>query len=104
MGAATDQAMRSTLTAILAALRSSPQFEEVAANTAGPVLDLTTKGQGYCRRIMPLADGTIVVRERGDGTEAGSDVLRTLTVKASIEEPIEATALVSNSGAVKVYW
>ncbi len=96
MGALTDQAMRAALDAILAALRSSSEYEEIAIN-AGPVLDLTGRGDGYCRRIVPLDDGTIVVRQ-SDST------LRTLTVKESVAEDIEAIALVSNTVAVKIYW
>jgi hypothetical protein len=77
------------------ALRPSPVYEQFAISTASSVL---TRGDyTYCRRIMPLADGTIVVTQR-DGNS------KTLTVVSGLEEPIEATMLMSNTCALKVYW
>jgi hypothetical protein len=97
MGAQTEQDIRALLEALLAATRSSGEYEEYPANTTGPALDLTGRGDGYCREIMPLADGTIVVRQR-------DTTLRTLTLKTSIARPIEAIALVSNTAALQVLW
>jgi hypothetical protein len=70
-------------------------FEEVAISTAAR--SLVRDGYTHCRRIMPLADGSIVVKQ-ADGAS------RPLTVKVSVAEEIEATELTSNTVAVKVYW
>jgi hypothetical protein len=81
--------------AAVEALRSSPHFEQFAAQTSPQ--SLTRGDYAYCRRIMPLADGTIVVKQR-DGQS------RALTVVSGQAEPIEATELTSSTGICKVYW
>ena len=78
----------------IAPSESYEEFASLAAAEAG------LKPDAPARRIRPLADGTLIVKQP-DGTS------RTLTVKAGVDEPIVAIGITAagSSGCVpiKVY-
>lgn len=94
----TAVAIRVALEGILEAaelIRPSRYYEQFAIGTSTRVL---TRGElTFCRRIMPLADGTLDVIDRDGNAQS-------LTVKESVAEDIEATQILGNTGACKVYW
>jgi hypothetical protein len=83
------------LRALLVSLRSSSEYQEFAAISQPQTL--VRGSYTYCRKILPVADGTLVVRQR-NGDQ------RTLTLKTSVAQDIEATEIISSTGIVQVLW